>query len=69
MFPFGLCATAHVEHLQMTNRIMLLKLNFFQLMKRHPSWEKRFDIYRIDAHDLKRMEMSMRESDKKMLSA
>ena len=53
---------------QMANRIMcheremLLKLNLFQLMKRHHSWNSvLISIYRIDARDFKNRNVHARE--------
>ena len=58
----------------MTNRIlchereMLLKLNFFQLMKQYRSrGSVLISIYRLDALDLIKTEMRMRQNDKKCL--
>ena len=46
-------------------RETLLKLNLFQLMQQHRSWDKfLISIYWIDAHDLK-TEMRMRASIEK----
>ena len=47
-------------------RETLLKLTFFQLMERYRSWGSVLvSIYRLDAHDLKKTEVRMRQSDKK----
>ena len=71
---------AHGEHFQMTNRIMcheretLLKLNFFQLVEQHRSWGSVFDIDPSvksswpKKKKVKKTEMRMRQSDKKMLA-
>ena len=59
----------------MTNRILCqaretrLKLNFFQLVLRYRFWDSILILmYRWEAHDLKKTEMLMRQSDKKTLA-